>query len=253
MRRNTRTQGGMTLIEISVAITILATMVGLLVTVISGTVRGRDLAEEELTKPKIANAILSQIYKDFRYNWFGGITGDAGFLGKNGTRGGFDADIVHFVTARRTRIAGSEEGGVRREDDRPSPLTEVGYALKGNDREGNGAWLELWRREDYFIDDKPTEGGTYTLVYDKLRRFDLRYFAPPENQSADDQYGAEDWDSRLKHGVPYAIILRIDFDVLPPEERKDRSDKAEHKLARVILLRNGDSVRWTTNETPPTR
>lgn len=250
---NRANQRGMTLIEISVAITILATVVGLLVTVISGTVKGRDLAEEELTKPKIANAILGQIFKDFRYNWFGGMVGDAGFLGKNGTRAGLDADIVHFVTARRTRIAGSEEGSDRREDERPSPLTEVGYALRTNDREGGGSWLELWRREDYFVDDKPTEGGTYTLVYDKIRRFELRYFATPENQSQDDQYGAEEWDSRIKHGPPYAIILRIDFDVLSQEERKDNSDKPEHTLARIIILRNAEGVRWSTNDPQPGR
>ncbi|MDJ0974863.1 MAG: type II secretion system protein, partial [Planctomycetota bacterium] len=199
---------GMTLIEIAVAITILATITTLIVTVISGTVRGRDIADEELSRPKIANAILGQIFKDFRYIWWGGMTGNVGFLGKNGTRAGKDADVVHFITARRTRITGSEDDGSRREDDRPSPLSEVGYALKSNDVEGDGLWLELWRREDYFVDDKPTEGGTYTLVYDKIRKFDMRYFATPDLQSTEDRYGAEEWDSRIKKGVPYAIILR---------------------------------------------
>jgi len=117
----------MTLIEISVAITILSVVVALMYGVIDGTIRGASKAREGLKTPKVANAVLGQIFKDFRYIYWGGLSGDAGFLGKNGTLAGMDADKVSFITARRTRLTGSEADGVRAADERTSPLTEVGY------------------------------------------------------------------------------------------------------------------------------
>ena len=29
-------------------------------------------------------------------------------------------------------------------------------------------WNELWRREDFFVDDHPHTGGDYVLLYDKV-------------------------------------------------------------------------------------
>jgi len=99
---------------------------------------------------------------------------------------------------------GSEEDGVRRSEDRTSPLTEVGYACRVNDEDSD--YLELWRREDYFVDDKPTDGGHYTLVYDRIRTFRLRYYPIPEEAQVKE--GLEEWDSGLKKGIPYAIRVR---------------------------------------------
>ena len=98
-------QRGMTLIEVTIAIFILSIVVMLMYNVIDGTIRGRDLADKGLTTPKVSNAVLGQIFKDFRYIWWGGMTGDAGFLGKNGTRAGKEADSVQFITARPSRTA----------------------------------------------------------------------------------------------------------------------------------------------------
>ena len=70
----------------------------------------------------------------------------AGFLGKNNTVAGKPGDVVQFITARRSRLAGLEDATGRTGEEAVSPLSEVGYALRANEVEGNGEWLELWRR-----------------------------------------------------------------------------------------------------------
>lgn len=241
-RQARQRQRGMTLIEIVVAITILSGMVTVLYQIIGGTLRGKRLAEEALQTPKIENAVLGPIFKDFRYIYWGGISNDAGFLGKNGTRGGRDADQVQFITARTTRVAGSGSDSQRQQNEIQSPLTEVGYALRVNEREGGGEWLELWRREDYFVDVDPVNGGVYTLIYDKIRRFNLRYYPTPETST--NKEGFEEWDSRLRHGLPYAIILEMELDVLKDEEGfEDRTEP--HRITRIILIRGAYNVRFT--------
>ncbi len=239
-------QAGMTLIEVAVAIAVLAIMSGLLFQIIGGTIKGRDTTMQELATPKVENAVLGQIFKDFRYLWFGGLVGDAGFVGKDGTRAGKDADQVHFITARPSRVASIEDGSTtQRQGQRASPLTEVGYAFRINDEDGDGLWLEMWRREDYFVDSNPTEGGVYSMVYDKIRSFSLRYYPPPDEST--EKSGLDEWDSRIRKSLPYAIILEMQLDV---ENRTTEigEDRQAHHVTRIILLRGAYNVRWTTED-----
>ena len=141
----------------------------------------------------------------------------------------------------------SSPSGRRTDDDRESYLTEVGYACRPHP--SHGQWLELWRREDYFVDSKPTEGGFYTLVYDKIRNFRLRFFPIPEE--ATEKQGLEEWDSAQKKGIPYAILLKIEFDVNEPDEGETYEPDDIDPIHRIILLRGGYSVEWG-GKTPST-
>ena len=249
-------QGGFTLIELSIAIALLGVVMGLMYQAISGTIRGRNIIYDELQKPKVANAILGQIFKDFRYIYWGGLLGDTGFRGKAINKAGMDADRVAFITARRTRTVGGEEDGSKQDGDRDSPLTEVGYACRVNP--DNPQWLQLYRREDYYVDSKPTEGGFYTLVYDKIRTFRLRYFPIPE-EHFEKEGGIEDWDSAQKKGIPYAILLTIEFDVNDTPEGEAYEPDEIDPIYRIIILRGGYNVPWdgsggagdATTPTPP--
>ncbi len=232
-RRGPGPAAGFTLLELTITITLTGVIVALMTQIISHTIRGRDMAYKALQRPKIENAILGQIVQDLRYAWMGGLSGDAGFLGKARQMAGMDADTIAFVTARRTRTVGAEDDGARRGEEPESPLTETGYACRVNP--DNPRWLELWRREDYFVDGNPTEGGRYTRVYDKIRAFRLRYFPIPEEHTGEGE-GLEEWDSRLKKGMPYAILLKIEFDTDEPRD-KFEEERPPELIYRLILLR----------------
>jgi general secretion pathway protein J len=243
-----RRASGFTLIEVVVALAILAALVGMTLQNMTNTVRGRDIVLERLARPKVANAVLSQIVKDLRYLWFGGLTGNAGFSGRGGRVGSFDGDRVDFVTARLARSVPLEEGA-RQDDDTQRPaLSEVGYALRPRD---DGTGNELWRREDPYVDDDPTNGGSYSLIYDRVRDFNLTYFdRPGVNQKARDK-GAEDWDSRIKKRVPYAIILQMTFDAVESDDPRDEGEP--ERIVRIFLLKPGSTaaVDWPASGAAP--
>ncbi len=235
---------GFTLIEIVVALTILSALVAMVLTSMQLTVRGRDDLLERLRRPKVANAIISQVVKDLRYLWFGGLTGNAGFVGRSQQVGGRDGDRIDFVTARLARTVPLDEEN-RSEDAPQAQLAEVGYALRPNE---DGQHIELWRREDAYVDADPTEGGSYTLIYDRIREVSWTYYDRPGE--AQDAKGQEEWDSRVKKRVPYALILQLSFDA---EESGDaRTETEPQKVVRIFLLKPGGTmaVDWPGGSTP---
>jgi len=234
MRRPPR-RHGFTLLEVMVAMTVLTVVVSFVYQVLQNSVRGQEMVREGLRAPKIQNAILGQIFKDFRYLYWDGFTGDTGFIGESSMVGGKDADHVDFVTSRPSRLAQLEEE--RADDPIPSPLTEVGYALRVSDE--NSDYLELYRREDWFVDDNPVRGGKYTLVYEKILKFDLLYFPIPEENV--DGKGLKDWDTRVKKKLPYAIVLEIEFVAEEPVEGSVDEEEPE-RISRIIVLKGAYNV-----------
>lgn len=229
-----RARGGFTLLEIIVSLAILGTLVAMTLTNMTNTVRGRDMVLSELRRPKVSNAVISQIVKDLRYLWFGGLTGNAGFVGRSQQVGGRDGDRIDFITARPARTVPLDEEN-KSEDAPTAQLTEVGYALRQSD---TGRHLELWRREDAYVDDDPTNGGSYTLVYDRIRELSWTYYDRPGE--AQEAKGQEEWDSRVKKRVPYALILQLSFDV---DEEDDPARESEpEKVVRIFLLKPGSTM-----------
>jgi prepilin-type N-terminal cleavage/methylation domain-containing protein len=241
---------GFTLIEVTLAVAILALLVALVLQNMSNTIEGRDRVINGLRKPKVANALLAQFVKDLRYLWFGGLTGNAGFVGRHRNVNGKDADRIDFVTARTARSVVLDEESTA-EEKAQAELAEVGYAFRARD---DGRYLELWRREDPYVDDDPTTGGKYSLIYDRVRSFKITYFDRPSE--AQGPNGQEEWDSRQKRRVPYAIVVDITFDA--EEADNDKRDEEPERLRRIFLLKPGgeSAVDWPSGTgaagaTPP--
>lgn len=220
---------GFTLLEVAVAITLLSLTMTFVYQILMNTIRTRDATIDGLEGPKIDNAITDQLIKDFRFLYWrpGQLPADSGFWGRRTNVS--DASRVDFITARTSRVAQLEEASAAVGN---APLVEVGYAPRRNESAGRGRWIELWRRESYFVDDNPTEGGMYDLLYDKVRRFDLKYYALPEERAKEDQ-GLDEWDSKVLHKVPYAVVVTLEYDV---REAGADNEEPQGKVKRIILL-----------------
>lgn len=227
--RGSRAATGFTLIEVAVAITLLSLTMTFVYQILMNTIRARDATIEGLEGPKIDNAITDQLIKDFRFLYWrpGLLPADSGFWGRKTNVN--NAGRIDFVTARTSRVAQLEESNAVVGN---APLVEVGYAPRRNESAGMGRWIEIWRRESFYVDDNPTDGGMYDLIYDKVRTFDLMYYNLPEERGKDDS-GLEEWDSKVLHKIPYAITLNLEYDL---RESGAESDEPQGKVRRIILL-----------------
>ncbi len=223
---------GFTLLELTVALSMLALLVTFVYQILFAAVKNRDAIHESLEGPKVEQALLDQILRDFRFAYYraGQFPADAGFWGHAKQSGPRDADVVDFMTCRPSKVATLENADEPTGD---APVSEVGYALRPNPSQAE--WLELWRREDFFVDDDPTAGGKYSMLYGKVRSFRLRYFPVPEQNH--DEKGLEDWDTKVQKVLPYAIILTLDYDLHAPPVAKPQG-----RLVKVIILRAGRSL-----------
>ena len=228
---------GFTLIEVSVAIALLAMLMTFVYAILGNTVRVQEVAHDRLEAPKIANAVLDQVIKDLRFLYYraGQLPGDSGFWGRDRKVASTDGDRMDFLTTRTNRVATLEDASGPTAE---SPLGEVGYACRASDE--HPGLLELWRREDYFVDDDPTDGGTYSLVYDRIKSFDLRYYPLPEENTLKD--GEAEWDSRLLKKVPYAIILTMHYYLKDVTDLRSKDPPEPQKVLRILLLKPARSL-----------
>jgi prepilin-type N-terminal cleavage/methylation domain-containing protein len=230
---------GFTIVEVMVTMVVLSMLLTFVVQILFNTVRTRDWIREDLEGPKIESAILDEIIRDLRFVYYrtGQFPADAGFWGRSRNINGKSGDRLDFLTCRRSRLAELEETNQAQVN---APLVEVGYACRAS--ETHPELLELWRREDYFADDDPTDGGRFDLVYDRVREFELKFYLPPEVRQEDDD-GLEEWDSKVQHKLPSAIVVRLLYDVrVPSASDRKPLGPAQGRVRRVILLAPSRSV-----------
>jgi hypothetical protein len=162
------------------------------------------------------------------------------------------ADTLQFVS-RRASVAQEEFFGrgawVR------SPINEIGYRMgRGSYQLGNVR--RLFRRESYYVDETPLQGGDYYEVYDRIVSFDIAYAgyraeeeAREDAESLDERNldRFESWDSEERKGLPSAIIVTIVIE--PPQltnEVRDESEQVEGRdrrtFVRIIPLTQADDV-----------
>lgn len=186
---------GFTLVELMLAVLILAIMMSIVYGVVVSTVNAARRVEEITASSEIGPAILTQVRADL----------EAAFLPKEGEffvgtkkqMPGGDRDRVDFVSSG---IAYGPENDI--EESRFHSVNEIGYQVLDS-RKDPGVGI-LYRRVDYFIDSEPLKGGMLTELYDRVRAFSLRYY--------DGENWRQDWSSKTQKGLPRAV--EITFTIL---------------------------------------
>ncbi|HEX9794027.1 MAG TPA: hypothetical protein VGC54_08595 [Planctomycetota bacterium] len=133
------------------------------------------------------------------------------YQGKNLSEGPNDADRFDFVAYRRSTRPFHD---FVREESVWAPLVEVGYRLRRNPQLYD--FLELYRREDFLQDEEPFKDGEFTLLYDRVLNFDVRYAARPES----DIRWEDEWDSEEREGLFFAMEIRLEIEVQPRRSKE---------------------------------
>jgi hypothetical protein len=171
------------------------------------------------------------------------------FRGEDDSLASEPADRMNFVV-RRASIHREEFFG--KENWLRSPVNEVGYRLA----RGTGPYQDLrklYRREGYYVDGTPLQGGDYFEVYDRVVAFDVVYAgyrveeAERTDQSRVGTHGLdrfESWDSEERKAFPTAAILFLTIE--PPqvgEIQRFRDVRPERRtFVRIIPLPQADDV-----------
>ncbi len=205
---------GFTMIELLIVISIMGGIMAAIYGVLFGTLNGKRQVELRVEGARIGPLILDQIERDIRHVYAANLDFRKVFVGKNYRISGKDADKVHLVSYTPSTMRIEERDKLVFAD-----VNEIGYVVtqsqNGPNGENNSDFMTLWRREDFFVDDEPLEGGEGIPLYRRILGFKIRYF----DQRGKDAKEEEKWDPDSHPNLPAAMEISLDYEVEP----RDRS------------------------------
>jgi prepilin-type N-terminal cleavage/methylation domain-containing protein len=215
-----------TLIELLVTIAIVALIMTALLGTLHTTVLAHDEAEIEMASVRDGPRILDMVERDLHALHVFNVRDGAVLRGQSERPGGLRGDRIDFVCCNDSarRLADSAPGD-HEFADVASDLNEVGYRLRSSALSGD--FIELWRREDLFVDEDPFEGGTYERIHERIRHLEITYL----DHLGDKSEESDEWDMGEKARLPGAI--RIDLELQASPELVGGFVETEENAARI--------------------
>jgi hypothetical protein len=144
---------------------------------------------------------------------------------------GSDRAHLEFLTTTDSRSTREVDRRYLRSD-----VTEVGYRTRQGE---NG--LVLYRREQFFVDDKPLEGGDWFKVVGNVREFRVDWFEkdPSEEGGDEEKDAVRTWDAKEKKKLPRSakVLLVIEGKSTDPERAEEL---VEYRFTRWVVLPGAD-------------
>jgi prepilin-type N-terminal cleavage/methylation domain-containing protein len=120
------------------------------------------------------------------------------------------------------------------------PINEVGYRLR--ERPGSSDFMQLFRREDFLVDDDPYNGGSYAMLNDRIISFNLGYYEKP----AFDPKPKENWDTQENAQLPFCIALDLELEIQPRKSSESKeilgANRARLEFNDFLVI--SESTRW---------
>ncbi len=197
MKRRANARGlGMTMVEVMVAIAVLAMIAVLIHGVIQSLSRGKKGEEQRADRAHEGREAIQRIVRDLSAAYLSLhvpsvqalVTGKTAFVGRTSIP--FDrVDFTAFAHMRTDR------------DSHESDQAEVGYFVVRNPDFPDK--MDLVRREQTPIDIDPLKGGIVNVVAEDVDQFNLRFLDPQTTQWVDT------WDSMQVTGQPNRLPLEV--------------------------------------------
>jgi general secretion pathway protein J len=212
MRRHA--EAGFTLLEIVLAVALVALIMALVYGVVVSTVQAAEKIDELTHGSEIGPAILAQIREDLSAAFLPDANQEY-FVGQD--RAGRDRiDFISSVAVFASETAQTEP--------RLTTVNELGYQVKEAPDRSDG--LILYRRVDPFIDAEPLRGGRLTMLADGVTQFRISYSNGADWQST--------WSTGKNEGRLPAS-LRIELKIRVPDQMAE-GGVAERTYSTLIPL-----------------
>jgi len=253
-----RTQRGFTLLEIILATTLFTLLMGSYYTVFLQVVELEEYARDQRSFGSVGPAVLDLIEDDILSVYTSPRALDAfPFRGEDDALGGEAADTLNFVVQRASIHQEEFQDTFVR-----SPMNEVGYRMARADARF-GDVRKLYRRENFYVDNTPLQGGDYYEIYDRVVAFDVEYVGFPVEESErtdQDTLGEhryetfESWDSEERRFLPTALVVTLTVEPpmlnVPEGSRRDLERPKRRTFVRIIPLVQADDILPAANPQP---
>ncbi|MHC4944058.1 MAG: PulJ/GspJ family protein [Planctomycetota bacterium] len=235
---------GFTLMEIILAIAITGFIMTVVYATLFATIQARDRIEKEGLIAKVGPAILDMIERDVSGVWAWNIHKNDVFFGESRSLGGMPADPFHMITTTDSTI-------VETSDDEPvrSDLCEVSYRLRSNPAAPE--LLQLFRRQDFHVDDKITEGGNFELIYSRIISFEVYYYRDLFEGS--DRF--DEWEAKKRNRLPAALEIFLSLEIDPRlagYSLEDMEKRPVQDFHRVIFFPRSAELTMAVRPVVPT-
>ncbi len=206
--QHSREHAGFTIVEILVTVLIMSFIMISITTILGIARKSRDtiqnIQEQQLAGPAILNLLEHDLRGMLTYN----IDAQHSVRVQDRNLSGYDADTIDFVTTVDSLQPYRESTS---EDFRRADINEVGYRLRLNPADDE--FLELYRREDFGVDDKPFDGGSYGLLHDRVKGLDIQIY----EEDGPDAEPVESWGDVGDEytGVPARIEIELTVEMAP--------------------------------------
>jgi general secretion pathway protein J len=175
-------EGGFTLVEVLLAVSLVAMMATLVFGSLYVTTSAIEAARANSANEQIVRSTL-RVMTDELSVGVGSATGP--WMGINGQQGGQPADSVAFLTMGQFRGA---------ESTKDTELVRIVYTREGD------RLLRFVRRNLYGLTDESVE---QVELATKVKGFNVRYYDGKSNLWLDE------WDGRGRSGTPKALLLEL--------------------------------------------
>ncbi len=244
-RAATRSRG-FTLMEVLLVIVIMSMMFLSISKLMQAARRTRDTIHNYQEMQLAGPAVLELMIRDIRGLFTTSRPRNTWLEVTDRTVNGQDADRIDFVTTTDSLVVGlSDESQSLRAD-----VNEVGFMLRPNVE--NDEFLEIYRREDFGVDEQPFEGGSYIFLSDQVKGFNIEVFAEdgPDAEPYD-AWGERSGDEELV-GLPAWIRLSLTVELKPRINREsmDFSGRDRRTMTYTRVIRFPEPLRVAEGEIP---
>jgi len=183
---------GFTLLEVLLAMAILAILMTVIYSSFSTAGRNVERAEASRDQTDLARTLISKMSDDIANAYYNALITETVFYGKK-TQG--DRENERFDSLALTTLT-----NWRKPDSKETDLIEIGYHFEEKP-EVQGRILMRREKRELSKDVAVLEGGSDFEVTDKVEGLRLRYF--------DGSAWADEWDSRTLRKLPRAVEITV--------------------------------------------
>jgi general secretion pathway protein J len=178
---------GFTLLEVVISVGILAVILTIVYNTFNSSMKAFTAMENQGDAYAQARIVLNRMSEEIASIYFSAENPNTGLLGEDRDEYDLPADSLHFTSLSHIRWV---------KDSRESELCEIGYYLEKDEETGF-----LFRREDWNVDGTLEEGGITLELAEGIDGLNFRYY--------DGEEWVDEWDSRIKKGLPKAIEVEL--------------------------------------------